>query len=278
LVNNPNASAGVTFKVDGARVYTPVTTLSAGVKAAFYLDEAEPGQQLQVMTRDGRQLLGQALTETEKYQLFTPDNGFADNANYSDAYLNQTGSKAYRGIDMFYGAKAEVLFGQNFDQYGAAGPALPLAASMETSRISSSDATIAAGAITVNGLALPAFNANTDSEIIISGMNLGNIPADYSFQAVVGGQLISSLVPLANTGSISQLAAALNTSLQAKGLFATPINNNADIRITDSQGRDVSGVVLAPTSAVPGATPGAELAIGSSLDVGDQSGAVDGRT
>jgi flagellar hook-associated protein FlgK len=31
LVNNPNASAGVSFKVDGANVYTPVTTLSAGV-------------------------------------------------------------------------------------------------------------------------------------------------------------------------------------------------------------------------------------------------------
>ena len=42
LVNNFNPSAGVTFKVDGARVFTPVTALSAGVKAAFYLDEAEP--------------------------------------------------------------------------------------------------------------------------------------------------------------------------------------------------------------------------------------------
>ena len=83
LVNNPNASAGVTFKVDGANVYTPVTTLSAGVKAAFYMDEAELGQQLQVLTRDGRQLLGQALTETEKYQLLKPSNGFAANATYT---------------------------------------------------------------------------------------------------------------------------------------------------------------------------------------------------
>ncbi|PQA84648.1 flagellar hook-associated protein FlgK [Limnohabitans sp. TS-CS-82] len=256
LVNNPNASAGVTFKVDGARVYTPVSTLSAGVKAAFYLDEAEPGQQLQVMTRDGRQLLGQALTETEKFQLFTPDNGFADNANYSDAYLNQTGDKAYRGLDLFYGAKAEVLFGQNFDQFGAAGESLPLAASMETSRISSSDAKIPAGAITVNGLALPAFNANTDSEIIISGISVGTVPTAYNFQAVVGGQLISSLVPSANTGSISQLATALNTSLQAQGLFATAINNNADIRITDSKGRDVGGVALVPTSTASGADSG----------------------
>jgi len=106
LVNNPNATAAVTFKVDGARVYTPVTSLSAGVKATFFLDQAEPGQNLQVLTRDGRQLLGKALTETEKYQLFTPDNGFVKNANYSDAYLNQSNDKAYRGLDLFYGAKA----------------------------------------------------------------------------------------------------------------------------------------------------------------------------
>ena len=259
LVNNPNAAAGVTFKVDGARVFTPVTALSAGVKAAFYLDEAEPGQQLQVLTRDGRQLLGQTLSETEKYQLFTPDNGFAQNANYSDAYLNQTGNKAYRGIDMFYGAKAEVLFGQNFDQYGAAGESLPLAASMETSRISSSDAKIPAGAITVNGLALPAFDANTDSEIIISGTVVGTPSTDFNFQAVVGGQVVGANILSANTGSMSQMAAALNASLQAQGvvgIVATAINNNADIRITDGKGRDISGASLLPTSLANGAAGG----------------------
>jgi flagellar hook-associated protein FlgK len=64
LVNNPNATAGVSFKVDGARVFAPVTALSGGVGATFYLDEAGPGQQLQVMTRDGRLLMGEALDET----------------------------------------------------------------------------------------------------------------------------------------------------------------------------------------------------------------------
>ena len=154
LVNNPNPSAGVSFKVDGARVYAPVTTLSGGVGATFYLDEAEPGQQLQVMTRDGRQLLGAALTETEKYQLFTPDNGFAANATYSDAYLNQTGPSAYRDLDLFYGAKATVLYGQNFDQYGSAGEAIPLPAVMETARIPGTGDYIPEGALSLNGVKL----------------------------------------------------------------------------------------------------------------------------
>ena len=256
FVNNPNASAGLTFKADGASVFTPVTALSAGVKAAFYLDEAEPGQQLQVLTRDGRQLLGQALTETEKYQLFTPQNGFAENANYSDLYLNQAGNKAYRGLDMFYGAKAEVLFGQNFDQFGAAGEALPLAASMETSRISSIDAQIPAGAITLNGLALSAFDANADSEITIANLNVGDVATGYEFQALVGGQIVSSSIDAADTGSLIDLATALNTDLQAQGLLVTLINNNTDIRIIDSKGRDISGVALTPDSTGEGADSG----------------------
>ena len=256
LVNNPNPSAAVTFKVDGARVFTPVTTLSAGVQASFYLDDAKPGQQLQVLTRDGRQLLGQSLTETEKYQLFNTQNGFAANANYSDAYLNQTGDKAYRRLDLFYGAKAEVLYGQNFDQYGAAGEPLPLAASMETSRISSSDTEIPAGAITVNGLALPAFKSNIASEIIISGVSTGSSARSFNFQAVVDGELISLPILSTNTGSVSQLAAAMNASLESQGLFVTAINNNADIRIVDGKGRDISGVSLLPASTDAGASAG----------------------
>ena len=256
LVNNPNATAAVTFKVDGARVFTPVSSLSAGIKATFYLDQAEPGQNLQVMTRDGRQLLGKALTETEKYQLFTPDNGFAVNANYSDAYLNQTGNKAYRGIDMFYGAKATVLYGQNFDIYGAAGPSVPLPASMDTARISSADFKIAKDAITVNGVSLPEFNGAINAAITLADVKVGTVPTSFNFKAVVGGQLMAATVPVGSTTSLSALAASLNTSLQAQGLFATTINNDSDLQISDSKGRDISSVSLTPVSTDNGASVG----------------------
>ena len=265
LVNNPNATAALTFKVDGARVYTPVTALSAGAKATFYLDQAERGQNLQVMTRDGRQLLGKALTETEKYQLFTPENGFATNANYSDAYLNQTGNKAYRDIDMFYGAKATVLHAQNFDIYGAAGPAIPLPAAMETARISSADFTIPKDAIVVNGESLPEFAGAANAAITIADVKVGGVPTPFSFKAVVGGQLVTATVPVGATTSLTALAASLNTSLQAQGLFATTINNGADLQITDSKGRDINGVSLTPTSTANGASVG---------DIGVTSGAV----
>jgi flagellar hook-associated protein 1 FlgK len=94
LVNNPNPTAGVTFRVDGNREFVPVTSVAAGVTSTIYLDEMSPGQNLQVLTRDGRQLMGQTLTETEKYQMLQPANGFEPNATYSDAYLNQINPKA----------------------------------------------------------------------------------------------------------------------------------------------------------------------------------------
>jgi flagellar hook-associated protein FlgK len=172
FVNNPNASSGLTFKVDGAREYASVTTLAAGVKAAFYLDQAEPGQQLQVLTRDGRQVLGQSLTETQKFQLLTPANGFAANATYSDQYLNKSGVNAYRGLDMFYGAKADVLYAQNFDQYGVSGLPVPMPATMESARISSSEKTIPAGAFVLNGIKLDALNPPTDAQ--------GNVTAGWT--------------------------------------------------------------------------------------------------
>ena len=176
LVNNPNQSAGVTFKVDGSRVYTPVTTLSAGVKAAFYLDQAEPGQQLQVLTRDGRQVLGQTLTETEKFQLFTPANGFTANATYSDQYLNQSGVNGYRGLDMFYGAKADVLYAQNFDQNGVAAQPIPMPANLESARIVNNENLIAAGAIVLNGIPLDALEPTKDAQgNVIAGWNATDV-------------------------------------------------------------------------------------------------------
>ena len=159
LVNNPNPTAGVSIKVDGSKVYSPVSTMAAGMKATFYLDNAAPGQQLQVLTRDGRQLLGQSLTETEKFQMLTPANGFVADATYSDAYLNKVGDYSYRDMNVFYGAKAQVLYTQAFDKNLDETARLPEPAVLETGRIVPSVVAqgtnlIDAGAITINGISM----------------------------------------------------------------------------------------------------------------------------
>ena len=250
LVNNPNKTAGVTFKVDGAAVYAPVTTLSAGVKATFYLDDAEPGQQLQVLTRDGRQLLGQALSETEKYQLLKPANGFAANATYSDAYLNKSGVDAYRGIDMFYGAKATVLYGQNFDQNGYSADPLPIPAVLESSRIDSADFNFSAGAMKLNGVDFSKFKPDTTgSSIKFTGLKLSNTSPSFNFRAVIGDlPPLAIQIPASDAQSITSLAASLKTKLDPLGLTVNLLNNDQDLQIVDSRGREMSGVSLTPTT------------------------------
>ena len=245
LVNNPNPTAGVTFKVDGAQVYVPVTTLSAGVGATFYLDEAEPGQQLQVMTRDGRQLLGQTLSETEKYQLFTPQNGFAANATYSDQYLNKTGTSAYRDLDLFYGAKAKVLYGQNFDQYGAAGVPVPLPAVMETDRIPGTGDYIPEGALSLNGVKLGELKAKAAPSDVADWINqktsTTNIRAevfseirvptgqiDLSKNLTINGEVISGYKDLKG------LVDAVNHTLNPDGSSSLDESKRVEASLTSS--------------------------------------------
>jgi flagellar hook-associated protein FlgK len=258
LVNNPNATAGVTFKVDGAQVYAPVATLSAGVGATFYLDEAEPGQQLQVMTRDGRQLLGQTLSETEKYQLFTPQNGFAANATYSDQYLNKTGTSAYRNLDLFYGAKAKVLYGQNFDQYGAAGAPVPLPAVMETDRIPGTGDYIPEGALSLNGVKLGELKAKASPSDVADWINqktsTTNIRAevfseirvptgqiDLSKNLTINGQVISGYKDL--KGLVDAVNHTLNpdssSSLDASKRVEASLTSSGELILRNANGEPI---------------------------------------
>jgi flagellar hook-associated protein FlgK len=260
LVNNPNASAGVSFKVDGSREFVPVTTMAAGVGATFYLDEAEQGQQLQVMTRDGRQLLGQTLSETAKYQLFRPENGFAADAVYSDKYLNKSGSYAYRGLDMFYGAKAETLYRQNFDANGFATPSVPIPALLETGRIAALKSSIAAGAMQLNGFDLGKLTPKSSTDVLISGLKLGTTAnPKFSFTALVNGTTVSNNNLTAT--SMADLAAKIQTSLRSADNNATNfdvslINNDTDILITDGLGRDITNFSLTPDATATNAVAG----------------------
>lgn len=63
----------------------------------FYLDNEGVGAdvQLQVFTRDGRQVYGTELSASEQNQMLSPVYGFSANAQYNTDYLNKTGADAY---------------------------------------------------------------------------------------------------------------------------------------------------------------------------------------
>ncbi len=91
MVNNDSPSAAKTITVSRSIPATAVAIIPSGMQdVSIYLDSLQPGQQLQVLTRDGRQLIGQSMAGNSALlgSVMTQDNGFAAGASYSDAYLN----------------------------------------------------------------------------------------------------------------------------------------------------------------------------------------------
>jgi flagellar hook-associated protein FlgK len=157
LINNPFTSTPVPIEVGGGRLYAPVTTLAAGMEnPVIYLDNAKPGQQLQLLTQDGRHLIGSEMSIDEKYQVLTKENGFSEPVTFSDAYLNKSGPNGYLNTNVFYGAKGSVVYAQQFDRLGQPAAPTPTPAKLETAHIQQLQAgatgltLIASGAIKLN--------------------------------------------------------------------------------------------------------------------------------
>ena len=164
LQNNPFTNNPLTVNIVGTSQEAFVTSLAAGATSpVIYLDNMQPGQNLQLLTKDGRHLLGQTLTEDQKYQILTTQNGFSSELTYSDAYLNATGNDAYRNMDVFYGAKGIPLLEQQFDPFGNPAPSTLIPATITSSRITPILAThdmdvVPKGALTLNGSPLGALS------------------------------------------------------------------------------------------------------------------------
>jgi flagellar hook-associated protein FlgK len=161
LINNPFTSTPVPIEVGGGRLFAPVTTLAAGMEnPVIYLDNVKPGQQLQLLTQDGRHLIGSEMSIDEKYQLLSKENGFSEPVTFSDTYLNKSGPDGYLNTHVFYGAKGSVVYAQQFDRLGQPAAPTPTPAKLETAHIQQLQAgatgltLIADGAIKLNNNSL----------------------------------------------------------------------------------------------------------------------------
>ncbi|MFM7484220.1 MAG: flagellar hook-associated protein FlgK, partial [Burkholderiaceae bacterium] len=111
LRNNPNPSAGINSPADMVLGQIPLGANNWSV----FIDNATEKQNIQVFTRDGRQLLGAPITDdAARRTLLTTDNGFVKGSTYSDTYLNESGETGYKQMSMFYGLKS--LTGTQYDQ------------------------------------------------------------------------------------------------------------------------------------------------------------------
>ncbi len=117
LLNNASVGIAKQINVSSSLGVTSVAAVNLGLQdVSVYLDNMQPGQQLQIYTRDGRHLMGSSdISALAEDNLVKQENGFAQGATLSDEYLNKSGISAdgtqvlgYKGMTIFYGAQAVV--------------------------------------------------------------------------------------------------------------------------------------------------------------------------
>lgn len=156
FANNAHPGTGRSVVVTASNPVAAVAAIPGGLQnVTIFLDGADPGQQLQLITRDGRHLLGQPLDAATEAQLMTSAQGMAAGATYSATYLNQSGDSGFQGMSVFYGARADVLSQQAFDSQGQVSTPIAWPAQLSGGRIAAGQTgTMAAGALKLNGIAL----------------------------------------------------------------------------------------------------------------------------
>jgi len=256
LVNNPHPSAGRSVNLSSGLPVAPITTVPNGMQdVTLFLDGADAGQQLQFMTRDGRQVIGQALDATLQAQVMTPDNGFADGASYSAAYLNKSAAAGYKGIAVFYGAKATALQQPTYDKQGVPTGTVPIAANLAGGRIAAAQtAGLAAGAFALNGQTLGALTkagAQLQASDIASWVNTSTAATGVKAQAineirVPASQLkltwpltLNSVsIPGHPFASMASLVDAVNGQTGSSKVSAA-ISRDGDLVLSSADGSDI---------------------------------------
>lgn len=164
FVNNSHPSAGHAVSVASSVPVQPVTSVARGMEDVhFFLDAAQSGQHLNILTRDGRALVGGTLSDAMQETLMTTGNGFASGAGYSETYLNVSGTSGYRDITVFYGAQATVQEQPVYNSKDQIDSYKTFPAVLQGNRIQTGQTgAIAADAFVINGIALDALDALSD--------------------------------------------------------------------------------------------------------------------
>ncbi len=163
-VDEKNALMLTASSTGPAGAFTATTSVSArtitggGVSVVTRgedLQAAAAGQSLQVLTRDGRHLLGTALTADQQKLIMTSANGMEPGATYTSNYLN----KPFLKMDLFLGARAGIRLQQEFDpDTGKALEPTRLPAVLTGRAVSDGLTAIADGAYYLNGVKLDALD------------------------------------------------------------------------------------------------------------------------
>jgi flagellar hook-associated protein FlgK len=252
-----------------------VAVVPAGLRdAAVYFDPAA-GQWPQVITREGRHLLGSALTVDQQRDVLALP-GMTPGSTYSAEHLNKGGtSDAYLNGDYFLGALARSAVVPSYDpltgeEVGTVvAPARLDGGPMATSWPAGG---IPAGALVLNGTALPALANPVDASGMAAWINahsaqtgvtatatqavrlpagsvfaLNAVASQVTLKAAGPGYATAQIVtPAGGWSSVDELAAAINAQAAASGVWAH-VSSHGDLVLTnpDAEAVTIGGDLLA---------------------------------
>ena len=255
LRNNPDPSAGIAAPRDWLLGQIPM----GADNWSLYLDNASDKQNIQVFTRDGRQLLGAPITDDATLRsLVTTKNGFVSGSTYSSDYLNKSGDYGYKQMSVFYG-----LMSQPITQYDRATQFTPdhavLPSTIEHieqtgSTIPANMASIGANHLTINGRSLPALYPTQPAKTIQAsdiaawmnraadgldppvGVNASTVTPELAIDPVKGLYVNGVAIPAQAGRTLEALALQINSQYANETNVVATVNddgtalvlNNAD--------------------------------------------------
>lgn len=173
LAKVPQIAALPSVTIEASQGFTSLGLIPIGTQnLALTLQTPGPGQTLQVLTRDGRHLIGSALNDTQQGLMLKASNGMEAGATYSAQTINRTAPASYLGMDIFMGAKASVSLMQQFNATtGEAQAPLAVAAKLTGNTFGGSADPIAANTFQLNGQNLPALSGPLTLASVVNWLN-----------------------------------------------------------------------------------------------------------
>jgi len=182
----------------------PFATVSAGQRdVTVYLDPRSSQANLQVLTRDGRHLLGTAQADGASFvsNITSLPAPFASGSTYSAQYLNQAGTQAYRDLSLFYGARAMPTSVQVMGT-----DHVPTATELRPARLSAELAiptgafVLPANGLVLNGVALPTQSGNITGPQDVANLLNTAISTAYNGANAAGKQALEGVTAQVRDG------------------------------------------------------------------------------
>lgn len=247
-----------------------IAALPAGLEDPVVQFALSPGQWPQVVTRDGRHLLGAPLTQAQRLSVMSAD-GMMPGATYDDRYLNTGGGPgAYLDADYFLGVREIPRTVPAYDpETGERVGDVSTPATVRSGHLGLQANGIGAGALRLNGIALGALSPTARASDVAAWINAVEaqtgvtatavsevrLPAgDVFARNLVGSRLTLSaagmgavelLAPAGGYRSVDALAAAINERTATSGVSAH-VSAHGDLILAspDSDALTVGGDLL----------------------------------